>query len=121
MVEINGCYSLVGSNRFTTVPQNQSIFIATPLPEDRVEFLAGDVIGFYIEGDQRDEAGVIMLSDFSERGDRGYETEEVWYGTVPDIIINPDLNCLFSVGPNGHLSTNRHAAPVVSVSYGKHC
>ena len=121
LVEINGCYSLVGSNRFTTVPQNHGIVTVTPLPEDRVEFIPGDVLGFYVEGSQRDEAGVIVLSDFSERGDKGYETEEAWYGTVPDIIINLNPNCLFSVGPDGHLNTFKHAAPVISVSYGKHC
>ena len=119
-VETNGCYSLVGRNRFTTALQNHSIVIASPLPEDRVEFAPGNVLGFYVESGQGDgAAGVTVLSDFSERGDKSYESEEVWYGTVPDIIINPDPNCLFRVGPSGHLNTSKHAAPVISVSYGK--
>ena len=120
LVEINGCYRLVGSNRFTTVPRNHRVVIVSLPPEDRIQFLPGDVLGFYVEGDRREEGGVVTLGDFSERGDKGYETEEVWYGAVPDIIINPDPNCLFSVGSSGHLSTSKNAAPVISVSYGKH-
>lgn len=122
LVETNGCYSLVGSNKFTAVPQNHSVVVVSPLPEDRVEFAPGDVLGFCVKGGRRNDAGlgVVALRDFGQRGDKGYATEEVWYGTVADIIINPDPNCLFSVGPNGHLNTLENAAPVLSVSFGKH-
>ena len=90
LVEINGCYSLVGSNRFTTVPQDRVVTVSPP-PEDRIQFLPRDVLGFYVEGAQRDEAGVVTLSDFSERGDNGYETEEVWYDTIPDYPVTFDI------------------------------
>ena len=106
------------------MPQNHGVVVVSPLPEDRVEFAPGDVLGFYVKGGRRNEAGlgVVALRDFGQRGDKGYVTEEVWYGTVADIIINPDPNCLFSVGPNGHLNTLANAAPVLSVSFGKyHC
>ena len=118
LVETNGCYSLAGSNRLTTVPPNSSIVVFTLPPDDRIQFQPGDVLGFYVDGAQRlNEAGVVMLNDFSERGDKGYETEQVWYGTVADIIINPDPDCLFSVGLRRHLNTFTNAAPVISVSY----
>ena len=94
--------------------------VFSPSSEDRIQFLPGDVLGFYVEGDQRNEVGVVTLNDFSERGDKGYKNEEVWYGTVADIIINPDPDCLFDVGPSRYLYTFTNTAPIISVSYGKY-
>ena len=120
-VEANGCYSLVGSNRFTSVPLNSRIALVTPLPHERIQFEPGDVLGFYVEGLQGGNRGVVMLNDLNGQGDGGYETEEVWYATVAVIIVNPDPDCLYDVGHGRQLNTFTNAAPVISVSYYGKC
>ena len=114
-VESTGCYSLVGSNRFTSVPLNDRVALVTPLPQERIQFQPGDVLGFYVESAREGDRGVVVLN---ERRDNGYETEEVWHADISNAVI-PNLNCPFPVGSSRVLNTFTNAAPVISVSYSK--
>lgn len=117
-----GCYTLVGSNNFTSVSVKSQVTIVTPLPHERIHFKPGDVLGFYIENarvgftDHLVDGGVMMLSDVNERGDKGYETEEVWYATN---LVFSNANCLAAVGPGKLLDSYTNVAPIISVSYSK--
>ena len=119
-VENSGCYSLVGNNRFTSVPLVNEVATVTPLPQERIEFQPGDVLGFYIENTDRNDGGVVILLDSGEKGDSGYETEEVWYADVSNAVIG-NRECLYPVGsqPGRTLNSFTNAAPVISMSYGK--
>ena len=44
-----GCYSLVGNNRFTSIPLIDGLARVTPSPQDFVQFQPNDVLGFYVE------------------------------------------------------------------------
>ena len=48
-VQTTGCYSLVGNNRFTSVPLFNQVAVVTPLSEARIKFQPGDVLGFSLE------------------------------------------------------------------------
>ena len=60
-----------------------------------------------------------MLSDYRVAGDRGFETEEVWYANIGNIAAG-DSDCPYAVGSNKVLKRSTNAAPVISVSIGEH-
>ena len=94
----------------------------TPLPQNRIQFQPGDVLGFYVESNRRNNAasrGVVMLSDYRVAGDRGFETEEVWYANTDNIAAG-DSDCPYAVGSNKTLKSSTNAAPVISVSISEH-
>jgi hypothetical protein len=95
--------------------QDSRIAVLTPLPQERIKFQPGDVLGFYVESSGRDTKGVTLIEDFNATGDRGYETEEVWHVNVEQLII-ANRNCPFAVGSRGQLNILTKAAPVISVS-----
>ena len=112
-----GCYSLVGNNRFTSIPVNTPTFILSPSPEAYIEFQPGDVVGFYIE-EARDNNfdGVVLLNR------ENFTSELVWYASIaPTMATSQNGDCPYSVGSNGVLNTSTQAAPVISVNIGKGC
>ena len=115
-VQESGCYSKIGSNSFMSISlDNRTAVNIIPPPQERIQFQHGDVLGFYVESSGRETNGVALLEDFNTTGDKGYETEEVWYANTERFIIsNP--NCLLAVGSRGLLNTFTRAAPVISVS-----
>lgn len=121
-VHETGCYTLVGSNNFTSLLVKNQVTVVTPLPHERIQFQPGDVLGFYVENtevgfmEHSVDGGVMMLCDLNEGGDRGYETEEVWYATN---LVFSNANCLAAVGPGKLLDSYTNVAPVISVSYSK--
>ena len=121
-VQTTGCYSLVGINRFTSVPLPNQVAEVTPLPQEQIEFQPGDVLGFNLENTGGDDGGVVILMDSSERGDSGYETEEVWYADFSNPFFG-NGECQLVVGgqpqAGGGLNTMTSAAPVLSVAYSK--
>ena len=93
----------------------------TPLSQNRIQFQPGDVLGFYVESTRRRNArsrGVVTLNDYEVPGDRGFETEEVWYANIRNIAA-ANSECPYAVGSNKVLRTSTNAAPVISVSMGK--
>ena len=119
-VTSTGCYSLVGNNRFTSITLMNQVAVVTPLPQNRIQFESGDVLGFFVESahERPDDRGVVILSDRINRGDGGYETEEVWYADMSNPVIGNAM-CPFPVGSNRVLSSFTDAAPVISVSVSK--
>ena len=118
-VNETGCYTLIGNNNFSSVSLESELTSVTPLPHEQIHFQPGDVLGFYVENSQAVEygsSGVMMLCDLNERGDRGYETEEVWYATN---LIFSNAKCLAAVGPGRLLDSSTNVAPIISVSYSK--
>lgn len=117
-VDKTGCYTLVGSNNFTSSALQGQLTVLTPAPHERIEFEPGDVLGFYVENVEVGftEGGVMMLCDLDVRGDRGYETEEVWYATN---LVFSNANCLAAVGTEKMLDSSTNVAPIISVSYSK--
>ena len=112
-----GCYSLVGNNRFTSIPLDTSTFVLTPSPEAYIEFQSGDVLGFYVE-EARDNNfdGVVVHNRES------FTSELVWYASIaPTMATSRIGDCPYSVGIDGVLSTSTRAAPVISVNIGQNC
>ena len=118
-VQTTGCYSLVGINRFTSVPLPNQVAEVTPLPREQIEFQPGDVLGFNLENTDGDDGGVVLLMDSSEQGDSGYETEEVWYADFSNPVIAGECQLVVGSQPGRMLNTMTSAAPVISVAYGK--
>ena len=120
-VTSTGCYSLVGSNRFTSISLMNQVAVVTPLVQNRIQFESGDVLGFFVESardNMPDDRGVVILGDRITPGDGGYETEEVWYADMSNPVIGNAI-CPFPVGSNRVLSSSTNAAPVISVSVSK--
>lgn len=119
-VNNTGCYNLVGSNNLTSasLDGDSELTIVTPPPHEWIEFQPGDVLGFYAENTkvELEGGGVMMLCDLNTRGDRGYETEEVWYATN---LVFSNAKCLAAVGAGKLLDSSTNVAPIISVSYSK--
>ena len=109
-----GCYSLVGNNRFTSIPLSDNLARVTPSPQDYIQFQPGDVLGFYVEEtkDDDDDDGVVVLTRPSS-----FTSELVWYASIaPTMATSQNGDCPYSVGSNGVLNTLTRAAPVISIS-----
>jgi hypothetical protein len=111
-VETTGCYRLVGNNSFTSVELRDRVARVTPLPQQRIQFQPGDVLGFYVENSRGESDGIVLLSDLDIRGDNRYETEEVWYARRPE--FSSISSCPYPVGSNQSLNTFMRAAPVIT-------
>ena len=103
-----GCYSLVGSNRFTSIPLANDVAKVTPSPQDYIQFQPGDVLGFYVERGKEDDNGVNILRSFNNL---------VWHAKI-ESPTSRNGGCPYSVGSNGVLSTSTRAAPVISIATG---
>ena len=122
-VSSTGCYSLVGNNRFTSLPLSDRLAesLSPTSPEQRIQVQPGDVLGFYVESAHEKVAGsrgVVLLRGGSVQGE--YETEEVWYADVSNAVYANPM-CLYPVGPGRVLSSSTNAAPVISVGFSKLC
>ena len=104
-----GCYSLVGSNRFSAIDLSDGVAQETLLPQDYIQFRPGDVLGFYVEDAEDDNDGVVILTNPSS-----FTSELVWYASIA-----PTMATAYSVGSSGVLNTLTRAAPVISISTGK--
>ena len=111
-----GCYSLVGNNRFTSIPLQNLIAQVTPSPQDYIQFQPGDVLGVYVEEARESDDGVVLLTRDS------FTSESMWYTSIaPTMATSQNGDCPYSVGSNGGiLNTLIQGAPVISVSIGKH-
>ena len=109
-----GCYSLVGNNRFTSIPLSSGVAQVTPSPQDYIQFRPGDVLGFYVEEARADGDGVVVLTSPSS-----FTSELVWYASIaPTMATSQNGDCPYSVGTNGVLDTLTRAGPVITISTG---
>ena len=109
-----GCYSLVGNNRFTSIPLQNNLALLTPSPQDYIQFQSGDVLGFYVEEASGSNDGVVLLNTGS------FTRESVWHASIaPNMAASQSRDCPYSVGSNGGvLNILTRAAPVISISTG---
>ena len=110
-----GCYSLVGNNRFTSIPLSGGVAQVTPSPQDYIQFRPGDVLGFYVEEANSSHHGVVLRISPSL-----LTNEIVWHASIaPTMATSQNGDCPYSVGSDGVLDTSTRAAPVISVSISK--
>jgi hypothetical protein len=108
-----GCYSLVGNNRFTSIPLSGGVAQVTPSSQDYIQFRPGDVLGFYVEEAREARDGIVVLDGDS------FNSELVWYASIaPTMATSQNGDCPYSVGSDGVLDTSTQAAPVISISTG---
>ena len=104
-----GYYSLVGNNRFSAISLTSGVaFGLSPSPQDYIQFLPRDVLGFYVEDARDDKNGVNVLTINS------YSSEVVWYANVGSQSVGSSV----SVGSSGDLSSTLRGAPVIAISTG---
>ena len=114
-----GCYSLVGNNRFASISLSGGIARVTPSPQGYIQFQPNDVLGFYVESANlvtlRPPNGVVLQTQPSR-----FTSEVVWHASIPpSIAASLNMDCPYSVGSNGILSTLTRAAPVISIATSK--
>ena len=116
-VENNGCYSLVGENRFTSINLDDDGLVSeTPEPSNIISVQPEDVVGYYTFSRKdldHDKMEGIQL-------DHSNNIDSVWYhsGNDDDTLISGASNCPFPVGTqiDRILTSFTNAAPVLSVS-----
>lgn len=106
-------YVLIGQNSFKRKQpaKNSSelgVIQATPLPEEQLQFKAGDVLGVYVFSYLPKGSGIALLS--SDQGMRSLE--EVWYARVDKQAVAQDGDCPEATT----LDTFINAVPAISVS-----
>ena len=92
-----GCYSLVGSNTFTSVSLSNQIAVVTPLPQERIDFQPGDVLEFRLKNTDGSDGGVVLLKDSAKEEDGGHE--EVWHADFNHLTFGTG-ECQLAVGSN---------------------
>ena len=111
-----GCYSLVGNNRFTSIPLSGGV--ASPLvpsSSDYIIFRPGDVLGVYVEEAREDDDGVVILTTSGDTST--FTSESVWYA-IPSVTASQNGDCPYSAGSNGVLNIVTTGAAVLSISTG---
>ena len=106
-----GQYSLVGNNRFTSISLSDQVAIVTPFPQDYIQFQPGDVLGFYVDSDEGNNDGVVVLTSPSS-----FTSEVVWFASIAPILATSQTT--YSIGSSGNLDTSTRAAPVISIGTG---
>ena len=103
-------YVKVGENYFESVKLNPSSVIdVTPASNQRLHFQPGDVVGYYLEQNQRGNDGGLQF-------DESFSQETLWYATGNTDLRNASA---LQVGSNGNLSTFKNLGPIISVSFSK--
>ena len=119
-MQSNGCYSLVGENRFTSIRfGNKDPVSETPEPSNIISVQPGDVVGYYTfsrdDPDNSDSQGIQLDTDYTD--------DVVWYlaDFTPDSITSEATNCPLPVGDESDrfLTSSTNAGPVLSVSISK--
>ena len=102
----NGCYSLVGENRFTSISLGDGGLVSeTPEPSNIISLQPGDVMGYYtfnrIDPENIRKYGLQLDTDYTD--------DIVWYlaDINTDLITIEATNCPLPVGdrPDRLLST----------------
>ena len=119
-VQDNGCYSLVGENRFTGITFDKDDPVSeTPEPSNIISVRPGDVVGYYTfsrdDPDNMGSQGIQLETDYTD--------DIVWYlaDFDTDSITLEATNCPLPVGdgPDSILTSLTNAGPVLSVSISK--
>ena len=119
-VQDNGCYSLVGENRFTSIRfGNNDPVSETPEPSNIISVQPGDVVGYYTFS----RADPDNSENFGIQLDTGYTEDIVWYlaDFDTDLISTGSTNCPLPVGDglDRVLTSSTNAGPILEVSISK--
>ena len=116
-VESDGCYSMVGENRFTSI-MFDNVIEATPEPRNLISVRPGDVVGyFHTTNEGFSASGGIQLQNELKR-------ETIWYHTNTDadpLMATGDETCPFPVGVQAGriLRSSTSRGPIISLDIGK--
>ena len=113
-VNIDGCYSRVGENRFEDISFPVGGLVSeTPAPSNIITVQPGDVVGYFV-------ITILVTTFFSGiQLDTDYNDETVWYNERP-LAANGVETCPYPIGSSMTLSGSTNAAPVLSVSISKY-
>ena len=108
----NGCYNLVGENRFTNITLNISGLVSeTPEPSNIISVQPGDVVGYYtfsqIEANDDDGEGIQL--------NRRYSNDSIWYANINGASTMGEPDCPFPVGHGRILTSLTNAGPILTV------
>ena len=117
-VEIDGCYSLVGENRFTSITLNTDDLVSeTPEPSNIISVRPGDVVGYFTITNRNNPNEGIQLNDENE----DFSREIVWYHTSTDkdpLMFRGEM-CPFPVSAssnNALLTQSTDFGPIISAN-----
>ena len=111
-VQDNGCYIMVGANRFTSISLLRDGLVSETLkPSNILTVQPGDVVGYFTLSKLGKKDGIQL--------DNNQNIDSVWYHTSPNSELNIGAhNCPFPVGTetDGIMMSSTNAAPILSVS-----
>ena len=115
-VQDDGCYSLAGENRFTSILLGDGGLVSkTPKPSNIISVRPGDVVGYYTFSRAYPDQGIQLETDYTD--------DIVWYlaDFDTDSITLEATNCPLPVGveSNRVLTSSTNAGPVLSVRISK--
>lgn len=110
-----GCYSLVGSQGISSIPDNEGQFTLSPSPVYDIPFQPGDVLGFYINIRNNDEYDGIHIRSAPS----GIPNMMVWYTNNQIASTMDSVYLLIGNSPPGDLGYSSRVAPAISISIGK--
>ena len=104
----------MGQDDYDDIPLGAGGLVDRELqPEQYIAVQPGDVLGYYMSNDNRDndEEGIELITDGNE---------VLWYFTIiPEIFfLSGPPQCLVMVGINGTLPNFSNSAPVFNVEIG---
>ncbi len=100
----------IGESSFPSLTLADASLIQEALTNsEQLDFLQGDVIGYYLEQDGGDIGGLQFDSSFN--------LEELWYATGNSDLQNDNL---LEVGNAGDLSMSTNLGPIISISLGEY-
>lgn len=119
MVSIDGCYSLVGYDRYSGVLGHAGLVSKVSKPSQRISFHSGDVIGLFII--RRHNFSIPSPRKGGIKLDTSYSEEAVWYhvNSQLDPLKVGNESCPVPVGPGRMLKNFINAAPLLSLQIGK--
>ena len=115
-VESDGCYSMVGENRFSGTLSRDGGAVLTPSPANVISVRPGDVVGYY-QTANRNGSGILLNEDL-------LRNETVWYQVNPEPglpMTTGDESCPVPVGmqPDRILTSSHSLGPIISLLIGK--
>ena len=115
-VESDGCYSMVGENRFSGTLSRDGGAVLTPSPANVISVRPGDVVGYY-QTANRNGSGILLNEDL-------LRNETVWYQVNPEPglpMTTGDESCPLPVGtqPDRILTSSHSLGPIISLDIGK--
>ena len=111
-MQSDGCYSLVGENRFTSITLANGLVSETPEATNVVSVRPGDVVGYFSITELSSNGGIQLHHELLTR-------ETVWYhtSTGDNPLMAGVQSCPFPVGSESDriLSSSTNLGPIVSI------